>query len=176
MTASSPSAGRILGSSWTERHRMTKNTATRPSRWRGRVRTGATAEYVMTLLRLFFWIWHNSQLCVIVGEPDARAWLEQHVVTPYWVAHAPRFPHSLHLHSNLLNVWWDSELLYTDPCMIWDEKRPFINTRKHFFFSHYDFVVKWFSFTLFFQVSKLFSFSDFEDYTNESVNFRKLLQ
>lgn len=40
-----------------------------------------------------------------VGEPDARAWLEQHIVTPYWVAHAPRFPHSLHLHSNLLNVW-----------------------------------------------------------------------
>lgn len=42
---------------------------------------------------------------VSVGEPDARAWLEQHVVTPYWVAHASRFPHSLHLHSNLLNVW-----------------------------------------------------------------------
>lgn len=42
-----------------------------------------------------------------VGEPDARAWLEEHVVTPYWVPHAPRFPHSLHLHSNLLNVWWD---------------------------------------------------------------------
>lgn len=44
--------------------------------------------------------------CVIpVGEPDARAWLEQHIVTPYWVTQAPRFPHSLHLHSNLLNVW-----------------------------------------------------------------------
>lgn len=40
----------------------------------------------------------------IVGEPDARAWLEQHVVTPYWVSHAPRVPHSLHLHSNLLNA------------------------------------------------------------------------
>nr|ACO08928.1 Gamma-tubulin complex component 5 [Osmerus mordax] len=40
-----------------------------------------------------------------VGEPDARAWLEQHVVTPYWAGHAHRFPHSLHLHSNLLNVW-----------------------------------------------------------------------
>lgn len=47
-----------------------------------------------------------APLCVSpVGEPDARAWLEQNIVTPYWVAHAPRFPHSLHLHSNLLNVW-----------------------------------------------------------------------
>uniref|UniRef100_A0A8C7XWN2 Gamma-tubulin complex component n=1 Tax=Oryzias sinensis TaxID=183150 RepID=A0A8C7XWN2_9TELE len=56
-----------------------------------------------------------------VGEPDARAWLERHVVTPYWVAHAPRFPHSLHLHSNLLNVW-DQHLYNTDPLYLPEEK------------------------------------------------------
>ncbi|CAL8271614.1 unnamed protein product [Arctogadus glacialis] len=56
-----------------------------------------------------------------VGEPDARAWLEQHVVTPYWVTHASRFPHSLHLHSNLLNVW-DQYLYNTDPLYLPEDK------------------------------------------------------
>ncbi|XP_033820752.1 gamma-tubulin complex component 5 [Periophthalmus magnuspinnatus] len=56
-----------------------------------------------------------------VGEPDARAWLEQHVVTPYWVPNASRFPHSLHLHSNLLN-FWDQHLYNTDPLYIVEEK------------------------------------------------------
>ncbi|KAG7276307.1 hypothetical protein CRUP_015630 [Coryphaenoides rupestris] len=56
-----------------------------------------------------------------VGEPDARAWLEQKVVTPYWVSHASRFPHSLHLHSNLLNVW-DQYLYNTDPLYLPEEK------------------------------------------------------
>ncbi|CAL9695967.1 unnamed protein product [Knipowitschia caucasica] len=55
------------------------------------------------------------------GEPDARAWLEQHVVTPYWVPHASRFPHSLHLHSNLLN-FWDQHLYNTDPLYLPEEK------------------------------------------------------
>ncbi|XP_035250665.1 gamma-tubulin complex component 5 [Anguilla anguilla] len=56
-----------------------------------------------------------------VAEPDAQEWLEQHVVTPYWVAQAPRFPHSLHLHSNLLNVW-DQHLYNTDPLYLPEEK------------------------------------------------------
>uniref|UniRef100_A0A8B9K4U7 Gamma-tubulin complex component n=1 Tax=Astyanax mexicanus TaxID=7994 RepID=A0A8B9K4U7_ASTMX len=55
------------------------------------------------------------------GEPDARAWLELHIVTPYWVPHSPRFPHSLHLHSNLLNVW-DQHLYNTDPLYMPEEK------------------------------------------------------
>ncbi|KAM9848381.1 gamma-tubulin complex component 5 [Aulostomus maculatus] len=85
-----------------------------------------------------------------VGEPDARAWLEQHVVTPYWVAHAPRFPHSLHLHSNLLNVW-DQHLYNTDPLYLPEEKAFVTETqviretlwllsgvKKHFIFQHHD--------------------------------------
>lgn len=85
-----------------------------------------------------------------VGEPDARAWLEQHVVTPYWVAHAPRFPHSLHLHSNLLNVW-DQHLYNTDPLYLPEEKAfvtetqvvretlwLFSGVKKHFIFQHHD--------------------------------------
>ncbi|XP_030647511.1 gamma-tubulin complex component 5 [Chanos chanos] len=56
-----------------------------------------------------------------VGEPDARTWLEQHVVAPYWVPHSSRFPHSLHLHSNLLNVW-DQHLYNTDPLYFPEEK------------------------------------------------------
>ncbi|KAJ8350863.1 hypothetical protein SKAU_G00259930 [Synaphobranchus kaupii] len=56
-----------------------------------------------------------------VAEPDAQAWLEQHVVTPYWVTQASRFPHSLHLHSNLLNVW-DQHLYNTDPLYLPEEK------------------------------------------------------
>ncbi|XP_053177979.1 gamma-tubulin complex component 5 [Scomber japonicus] len=85
-----------------------------------------------------------------VGEPDARAWLEQHVVTPYWVPHAPRFPHSLHLHSNLLNVW-DQHLYNTDPLYLPEEK-AFVTesqviretlwllsgVKKHFIFQHHD--------------------------------------
>uniref|UniRef100_A0A7N8WPE7 Gamma-tubulin complex component n=1 Tax=Mastacembelus armatus TaxID=205130 RepID=A0A7N8WPE7_9TELE len=85
-----------------------------------------------------------------VGDPDARAWLEQHVVTPYWVAHAPRFPHSLHLHSNLLNVW-DQHLYNTDPLYLPEEKAfvtetqviretlwLFSGVKKHFIFQHHD--------------------------------------
>ncbi|XP_041115831.1 gamma-tubulin complex component 5 [Polyodon spathula] len=56
-----------------------------------------------------------------VGEPEARAWLGQHVVTQYWAAKAPRFSHSLHLHSNLANVW-DQHLYNTDPLYTPDEK------------------------------------------------------
>ncbi|XP_058494552.1 gamma-tubulin complex component 5 [Solea solea] len=85
-----------------------------------------------------------------VGEPDARSWLEQHVVTPYWVSHAPRFPHSLHLHSNLLNVW-DQHLYNTDPLYLPEEKAFVTETqviretlwllsgvKKHFIFQHHD--------------------------------------
>ncbi|XP_068449197.1 gamma-tubulin complex component 5 [Clinocottus analis] len=85
-----------------------------------------------------------------VGEPDARLWLERHVVTPYWVGHAPRFPHSLHLHSNLLNVW-DQHLYNTDPLYLPEEKAFVTETqviretlwllsgvKKHFIFQHHD--------------------------------------
>ncbi|XP_034387172.1 gamma-tubulin complex component 5 isoform X2 [Cyclopterus lumpus] len=85
-----------------------------------------------------------------VGEPGARLWLERHVVTPYWVAHAPRFPHSLHLHSNLLNVW-DQHLYNTDPLYLPEEKAFVTETqviretlwllsgvKKHFIFQHHD--------------------------------------
>uniref|UniRef100_A0A8D3BXT9 Gamma-tubulin complex component n=1 Tax=Scophthalmus maximus TaxID=52904 RepID=A0A8D3BXT9_SCOMX len=75
---------------------------------------------------------------------------EMHVVTPYWVAHAPRFPHSLHLHSNLLNVW-DQHLYNTDPLYLPEEK-AFVTesqviretlwllsgVKKHFIFQHHD--------------------------------------
>uniref|UniRef100_A0A669DV70 Gamma-tubulin complex component n=1 Tax=Oreochromis niloticus TaxID=8128 RepID=A0A669DV70_ORENI len=85
-----------------------------------------------------------------VGEPDARAWLEQHLVTPYWAPHAPRFPHSLHLHSNLLNVW-DQHLYNTDPLYLPEEKAFVTETqviretlwllsgvKKHFIFQQHD--------------------------------------
>uniref|UniRef100_A0A8C5ERT8 Gamma-tubulin complex component n=1 Tax=Gouania willdenowi TaxID=441366 RepID=A0A8C5ERT8_GOUWI len=85
-----------------------------------------------------------------VGEPGARAWLEQHVVTPYWVTHSPRFPHSLHLHSNLLNVW-DQHLYNTDPLYLPEEKAfvtetqviretlwLFSGVKKHFIFQQHD--------------------------------------
>ncbi|XP_040039353.1 gamma-tubulin complex component 5 [Gasterosteus aculeatus] len=85
-----------------------------------------------------------------VGEPAARVWLEQHVVTPYWVPHAPRFPHSLHLHSNLLNVW-DQHLYNTDPLYLPEEKSFVTETqviretlwllsgvKKHFIFQLHD--------------------------------------
>ncbi|KAM4628694.1 gamma-tubulin complex component 5 [Polymixia lowei] len=90
------------------------------------------------------------QVTWTVGEPDSRTWLEQHVVTPYWVAHAPRFPHSLHLHSNLLNVW-DQHLYNTDPLYLPEEKAFVTETqviretlwllsgvKKHFIFQHHD--------------------------------------
>ncbi|XP_059228046.1 gamma-tubulin complex component 5 [Mustela nigripes] len=51
-----------------------------------------------------------------VDETDCRSWLEQHVVHQYWTARSSRFPHSLHLHSNLAAVWdqhlYSSDLLY----------------------------------------------------------------
>ncbi|XP_063324019.1 gamma-tubulin complex component 5 [Pelmatolapia mariae] len=85
-----------------------------------------------------------------VGEPDARAWLEQNLVTPYWAPHAPRFPHSLHLHSNLLNVW-DQHLYNTDPLYLPEEKAFVTETqviretlwllsgvKKHFIFQQHD--------------------------------------
>uniref|UniRef100_A0A674MLY8 Gamma-tubulin complex component n=1 Tax=Takifugu rubripes TaxID=31033 RepID=A0A674MLY8_TAKRU len=85
-----------------------------------------------------------------VGEPDARAWLEQHIVTPYWVTQSPRFPHSLHLHSNLLNVW-DQHLYNTDPLYLPEEKAfvtetqviretlwLFSGVKKHFIFQQHD--------------------------------------
>lgn len=86
-----------------------------------------------------------------MGEPgDAQAWLEQHVVTPYWVSHASRFPHSLHLHSNLHNVW-DQHLYNTDPLYLPEEKAFVTETqviretlwllsgvKKQFIFQHHD--------------------------------------
>ncbi|XP_037530295.1 gamma-tubulin complex component 5 [Nematolebias whitei] len=85
-----------------------------------------------------------------VGEPDARAWLEQHVVTPYWTTNALRFPHSLHLHSNLLNVW-DQHLYNTEPLYLLEEKTfvtetqviretlwLFSGVKKHFIFQQHD--------------------------------------
>lgn len=104
-TVRSQSAGRTLGSSWTEPPRRTRTTPARQFQSPGQV-LSETCLYRPRRVRLdkkqaFIF----SILVFSVGEPDARAWLEQHVVTPYWVAHAPRFPHSLHLHSNLLNVW-----------------------------------------------------------------------
>ncbi|XP_062413036.1 gamma-tubulin complex component 5 [Sardina pilchardus] len=92
----------------------------------------------------------NVSVSWTVGEPDARAWLEQHVVTPYWVPHSPRFPHSLHLHSNLLNVW-DQHLYNTDPLYLPEEKAFVTETqviretlwllsgvKKLFIFQHHD--------------------------------------
>ncbi|KAG8452152.1 hypothetical protein GDO86_004083 [Hymenochirus boettgeri] len=56
-----------------------------------------------------------------VGEPDARSWLEQHIVHQYWTARAPRFSHSSHLHSNLAAIW-DQHLYTSDPLYTPDEK------------------------------------------------------
>uniref|UniRef100_A0AAZ3SH96 Gamma-tubulin complex component n=1 Tax=Oncorhynchus tshawytscha TaxID=74940 RepID=A0AAZ3SH96_ONCTS len=87
---------------------------------------------------------------LLPGQPDARSWLEQHVVTPYWQGHTPRFPHSLHLHSNLLNVW-DQHVYNTDPLYLPEEKAFVTETqviretlwllsgvKKHFIFQHQD--------------------------------------
>ncbi|KAM9567508.1 gamma-tubulin complex component 5 isoform 6-T10 [Guaruba guarouba] len=56
-----------------------------------------------------------------VGEPDARSWLEQHVVPQYWTGRAPRFSHSLHLHSNLAAVW-DHHLYTSNPLYVPEER------------------------------------------------------
>ncbi|XP_065533674.1 gamma-tubulin complex component 5 isoform X2 [Lathamus discolor] len=56
-----------------------------------------------------------------VGEPDARSWLEQHVVPQYWTGRAPRFSHSLHLHSNLAAVW-DHHLYTSNPLYVLEER------------------------------------------------------
>uniref|UniRef100_A0AAZ3Q452 Gamma-tubulin complex component n=1 Tax=Oncorhynchus tshawytscha TaxID=74940 RepID=A0AAZ3Q452_ONCTS len=96
------------------------------------------------------WLQWVYCLVITVGEPDARSWLEQHVVTPYWQGHTPRFPHSLHLHSNLLNVW-DQHVYNTDPLYLPEEKAFVTETqviretlwllsgvKKHFIFQHQD--------------------------------------
>ncbi|XP_075772352.1 gamma-tubulin complex component 5 isoform X3 [Pelodiscus sinensis] len=62
-----------------------------------------------------------SQVSWKVGEPDARSWLEQHVVPQYWTGRAPRFSHSLHLHSNLAAVW-DQHLYSSDPLYMPEER------------------------------------------------------
>ncbi|XP_023803061.1 gamma-tubulin complex component 5, partial [Cyanistes caeruleus] len=56
-----------------------------------------------------------------VSEPDARSWLEHHVVPQYWTGRAPRFSHSLHLHSNLAAVW-DHHLYASDPLYVPEER------------------------------------------------------
>uniref|UniRef100_A0A8C2N7H0 Gamma-tubulin complex component n=1 Tax=Capra hircus TaxID=9925 RepID=A0A8C2N7H0_CAPHI len=54
-------------------------------------------------------------------EPDVRSWLEQHVVHQYWTVRSSRFPHSLHLHSNLATVW-DQHLYSSDPLYVPDDR------------------------------------------------------
>ncbi|XP_039080987.1 gamma-tubulin complex component 5 isoform X4 [Hyaena hyaena] len=56
-----------------------------------------------------------------VDEPDGRSWLEQHVVHQYWTVRSSRFPHSLHLHSNLAAVW-DQHLYSSDPLYVPDDR------------------------------------------------------
>ncbi|XP_067841872.1 gamma-tubulin complex component 5 isoform X2 [Heptranchias perlo] len=56
-----------------------------------------------------------------VGEPEARLWLEQHVVSQYWTNKASKFSHSFHLHSNLAAVW-EQHLYNTDPLYYSDER------------------------------------------------------
>nr|XP_056718150.1 gamma-tubulin complex component 5 [Euleptes europaea] len=55
------------------------------------------------------------------GEPDARTWLEQHVVPQYWTGRVIRFPHSLHFHSNLAAVW-EQHLYNSDPLYVPEER------------------------------------------------------
>ncbi|KAM4796447.1 gamma-tubulin complex component 5 [Rhinophrynus dorsalis] len=59
-----------------------------------------------------------------VGEPDARTWLEQHVVHQYWTSRAPRFSHSAHLHSNLAAIW--NQHLYTSDPLYTSEDKTFV--------------------------------------------------
>nr|XP_055182065.1 gamma-tubulin complex component 5 isoform X5 [Nyctereutes procyonoides] len=56
-----------------------------------------------------------------VDEIDGQSWLEQHVVHQYWTARSSRFPHSLHLYSNLAAVW-DQHLYSSDPLYVPDDK------------------------------------------------------
>uniref|UniRef100_A0A8C5M2Q4 Gamma-tubulin complex component n=1 Tax=Leptobrachium leishanense TaxID=445787 RepID=A0A8C5M2Q4_9ANUR len=63
-----------------------------------------------------------------VGEPDARTWLEQHVVQLYWTSRAHRFTHSSHLHSNLSAIW-DQHLYSTDPLYTPDDKTVVTETQ-----------------------------------------------
>ncbi|XP_060089867.1 gamma-tubulin complex component 5-like [Heteronotia binoei] len=55
------------------------------------------------------------------GEPDARTWLEQHVVPQYWTGRVIRFSHSLHFHSNLAAVW-EQHLYNSDPLYVPEER------------------------------------------------------
>ncbi|XP_076980075.1 gamma-tubulin complex component 5 isoform X2 [Tamandua tetradactyla] len=55
------------------------------------------------------------------GETDDQSWLEQHVVLQYWTARSSRFPHSLHLHSNLAAIW-DQHLYSSDPLYVPDDR------------------------------------------------------
>nr|XP_020652478.1 gamma-tubulin complex component 5 [Pogona vitticeps] len=55
------------------------------------------------------------------GEPDARTWLQQHVVAPYWTGRGVRFSHSLHFHSNLAAVW-EQHLYNSDPLYMPEER------------------------------------------------------
>uniref|UniRef100_A0A672QNI5 Gamma-tubulin complex component n=1 Tax=Sinocyclocheilus grahami TaxID=75366 RepID=A0A672QNI5_SINGR len=68
------------------------------------------------------------QVTWTVDEPDSRAWLDQHIVTSYWVPNSPRFPHSLHLHSNLYNI----------RCSFVPLLRLFSGVKKLFIFQHND--------------------------------------
>ncbi|XP_072593102.1 gamma-tubulin complex component 5 isoform X4 [Vulpes vulpes] len=54
-------------------------------------------------------------------EIDGQSWLEQHVVHQYWTARSSRFPHSLHLYSNLAAVW-DQHLYSSDPLYVPDDR------------------------------------------------------
>ncbi|XP_034879790.1 gamma-tubulin complex component 5 isoform X3 [Mirounga leonina] len=56
-----------------------------------------------------------------VDETDGRSWLEQHVVHQYWTTRSSRFPHSLHLHSNLA-AFWDQHLYSSDPLYVPDDR------------------------------------------------------
>ncbi|XP_053166233.1 gamma-tubulin complex component 5 isoform X2 [Hemicordylus capensis] len=55
------------------------------------------------------------------GEPDARTWLEQHIVAQYWTGRVLRFPHSLHFHSNLAAIW-EQHLYSSDPLYMPEER------------------------------------------------------
>ncbi|XP_058150766.1 gamma-tubulin complex component 5 isoform X10 [Dasypus novemcinctus] len=63
----------------------------------------------------------GSRVSWKVGETDDQSWLEQHVVLQYWTARPSRFPHSLHLHSNLAAVW-DQHLYSSDPLYVPDDR------------------------------------------------------
>ncbi|KAL7983778.1 hypothetical protein Chor_000654 [Crotalus horridus] len=54
-------------------------------------------------------------------EPDARTWLEQHVVAQYWTGRVVRFSHSLHFHSNLASIW-EQHLYNSDPLYVPEER------------------------------------------------------